>query len=262
MARLDPSLRRMTVGRLPPLNALRAFVVTARHGSFSGAAAELLVSPAAIGQQVRLLEDHLDGALFERLQGRVELTPLGRHLAPGLSEGFERLVETLSHGGAAPVPRARLSAPSCFALKWLLPRIDGLMAAMPGLELVGPEDEADCAIALGPRRGWEPFLPESMVRVCRPDLQARPDLPLLHDGPARDNALRLPDGAAVIEAAIAGRGIGLARLRLAEGDLAAGRLVRLGDAVPTGRSWSLRAEAGSPLSAWLHDQAQLSGHPA
>ncbi|MDH2328983.1 LysR family transcriptional regulator [Cereibacter sp. SYSU M97828] len=260
--RFEPAGRWLTEARLPPLNALRAFVVTARHRSFAGAAEELLVSPAAIGQQVRLLEDHLGGILFERLQGRVELTPLGQRLAPGLAEGFARMVETLAHGGASAVARTRLAAPSCFTLKWLLPRIDRLMADLPDVELVGANEDADCAIALGPRRGWEPFLSESVIRVCRPGLQDKTGLVLLHDGQARPGALRLPDGAAVIEAAIAGRGIGLARLRLAEADLAAGRLVALAGPVPLDRSWSLRAEPGSPLLPWLRGQTSLLGTPA
>lgn len=259
---LDSVARWPTEARLPPLNALRAFVVTARYRSFSGAAEELLVSPAAIGQQVRLLEDHLGGALFERLQGRVELTPLGQRLAPGLAEGFARLVETLSHCSAVTSPGIRLAAPPCFALKWLLPRIDRLMRDLPQVELVSADEDADCTIALGPRRGWEPFLPESIVRVCRPDLRECGDLPLLHDGPAQPGALRLPDGAAVVEAAIAGRGVGLAKLRLAEVDLAAGRLVAVGPPVPLDRSWSLRAEPASPLLSWLRGQTSLPGKSA
>ena len=64
--------------RLLPLNALRAFEAAARHLSFSRAAEELAVTPAAVSQQIRLLEEHAGGPLFRR-QGRgLELTDTGR----------------------------------------------------------------------------------------------------------------------------------------------------------------------------------------
>lgn len=49
-----------------PLNALRAFEASARHGSFTGAASELCVSQAAVSHQVRQLEAQLGVALFRR----------------------------------------------------------------------------------------------------------------------------------------------------------------------------------------------------
>ncbi len=56
--------------RLPPLNALRVFHAVMRHGSFRSAADELLVSPQAVGQQIKLLEDTLAVPLFDRRDGR------------------------------------------------------------------------------------------------------------------------------------------------------------------------------------------------
>jgi len=53
--------------RLPPLNAVRAFEVAARHGNFAAAAAAALhVTHWAVGKQIRLLEDWLGVPLFER----------------------------------------------------------------------------------------------------------------------------------------------------------------------------------------------------
>lgn len=52
--------------KLHHLNGLRAFEASARHLSFSLAAKELNVTPAAIGQQVKLLEEWLGISLFER----------------------------------------------------------------------------------------------------------------------------------------------------------------------------------------------------
>ena len=68
--------------RLPPLNALKAFEAAARHLSFSDAAAELHVTPAALSQQIKSLESHLGAPVFLRLNRRVVLTNIGRMLSP------------------------------------------------------------------------------------------------------------------------------------------------------------------------------------
>ena len=64
--------------RLPPLNALRAYEVAARHLSFALAARELHVTPAAISHQIKGLEDFLDHRLFRRLKRGLELTRAGQ----------------------------------------------------------------------------------------------------------------------------------------------------------------------------------------
>jgi len=66
------------LNRLPPLNALRAFVVAAKHLSFTKAAADLFVTPAAVSQQVKQLEDHLGCALFRRTNRALLLTDEGQ----------------------------------------------------------------------------------------------------------------------------------------------------------------------------------------
>ena len=63
---------------LPPLNALRAFEAAARHLSFKLAARELHVTPGAVGQQVKVLEERLGVQLFERLHKQLILTPVGQ----------------------------------------------------------------------------------------------------------------------------------------------------------------------------------------
>src|SRR5205823_8653273 len=74
---------------LPPLNALRAFESIARHLSFSKAAEELHVTPAALSHQIRGLEEQLGIPLFLRRTRAIELTDAGRILYPGLHAGFE-----------------------------------------------------------------------------------------------------------------------------------------------------------------------------
>src|SRR6516164_9823359 len=75
-------------GHLPPLSALRAFEAAARHMSFSKAAGELHVTPAAVSHQIHSLEQDLGVRLFHRLNRSIELTASARVLLPGLSEAF------------------------------------------------------------------------------------------------------------------------------------------------------------------------------
>ena len=125
----------MTV-RLPALNALRAFEVSARHLSFSLAAEELGVTPAAVSQQVRGLESRLGVALFHRRVRALELTEAGSAALPHLTDGFERLLT----GVEAMRPADRLDfltvsvAPS-FGARWLVPRLERLRRAHPEFEV-------------------------------------------------------------------------------------------------------------------------------
>lgn len=77
--------------RLPPLNGLRAFEAAGRHLSFKRAAEELSVTPGAVSQQVRHLEQALGVPLFRRLHRRLVLTAHGETLLPVVGDAFERL---------------------------------------------------------------------------------------------------------------------------------------------------------------------------
>ncbi len=86
---------------LPPLNALRAFEATARHLSFSKAAEELHVTPAALSHQIRGLEALLGLKLFHRRPRAIELTEPARTIYPGIRSGFETIREAVERLGAA-----------------------------------------------------------------------------------------------------------------------------------------------------------------
>ncbi|MFO0995954.1 MAG: transcriptional regulator GcvA [Alphaproteobacteria bacterium] len=257
--------------RLPPLNALRAFEAAARHLSFTKAAAELHVTPAAIGQQVRVLEDHVGRPLFRRLHRALILTEAGQASLPGLREGFDRIAETferLDRVGNEGVLTVSV-APS-FAAKWLVPRLDRFQSRHPDIDVHISasmdvvdfvRDEVDGAIRYGRGRYdglfVERVLGETVVPVCSPQLlasahpiKAPGDLrhhTLLHDSsPDNDpscpdwrmwlrasgvrdvdasRGLRFNQSSLVIEAAVSGRGIALAKRTLASQDLRDGRLV-------------------------------------
>src|SRR5688572_28800898 len=86
---------------LPPLNSLRAFEATARHLSFSKAAQELHVTPAALSHQIRGLEEQLALKLFHRRARSIDLTEAARTIYPGIRTGFEAIreaVERLDRG--------------------------------------------------------------------------------------------------------------------------------------------------------------------
>jgi LysR family glycine cleavage system transcriptional activator len=78
---------------LPPLNPLRAFEAAARHLSFTLAAHELHVTPGAVGQQVKALEDRLGVRLFERLHKQLILTPAGQEYVAAVQKGFYRIAD-------------------------------------------------------------------------------------------------------------------------------------------------------------------------
>ncbi len=121
---------------LPPLNALRAFEATARHLSFSRAAEELNVTPAALSHQVAGLEAFLGERLFNRAGRTISLTPTGDTLYPGLNAAFAQIrqsVERVMTTGDGQI--LVVSAPPGLTAKWLVPRLHRFLAAHPELDV-------------------------------------------------------------------------------------------------------------------------------
>lgn len=109
---------------LPPLNSLRAFCAVAETGSYAAAGARLNVTQAAVSQQVKSLEAHLDVSLAVREGRGIRLTPEGLALARDLGAGFaamRRGVESLTVSTAARPVQVTMSP--AFAVEWLMPRI-------------------------------------------------------------------------------------------------------------------------------------------
>ena len=124
------------MSRLPPLKSLQAFESAARHLSFTQAAQQLNVTPGAISQQIRLLEEFLEIKLFNRLNRAIVLTDVGRLLLPMISKGFENFHEAVSlieqHSGGGPLTIS--SAPS-FVSKWLIPRLASFKNLHPEIDV-------------------------------------------------------------------------------------------------------------------------------
>ena len=122
--------------RLPPLNSLRAFEAAARHMSFTRAADELNVTPAAVGQQIRGLEDWLGTPLFRRLTRALRLTEAAQGVVPQLSEAFEQLADVTARLEAdTDAPVLVVSAPPTFATKWLVPRLSHFNDLYPDIAI-------------------------------------------------------------------------------------------------------------------------------
>ncbi|MFU7529563.1 LysR family transcriptional regulator [Qipengyuania sp. ASV99] len=115
-----------------PLNALRVYDAAARHLSFTRAADELAVTPAAVGQQIRALEDHLGVVLFRRTSKGLELTPEGCAGLDPLREGFLRFEESVAAMQAGQASdRYTIAAPREFYAEWLAPRLATFQKGTP-----------------------------------------------------------------------------------------------------------------------------------
>lgn len=115
-----------------PLNALRVFDAAARHLSFTRAADELAVTPAAVGQQIRALEDLLGVVLFRRTPKGLELTDEATAGLESLRTGFlhfEDAVRAMQAGQSSHV--YTISAPRDFFAAWLAPRLAEFRKANP-----------------------------------------------------------------------------------------------------------------------------------
>jgi LysR family transcriptional regulator, glycine cleavage system transcriptional activator len=123
------------VKRIPSLSALRAFEAAARRRSFKLAAEELAVTPTAISHSIRALEEDLKTPLFVRKTRAVEVTAEGRALLAAVREGFDAIAAGVEQLDLRRHQTVRLSTTPAFAAKWLVPRLAGLHAEHPTIDL-------------------------------------------------------------------------------------------------------------------------------
>lgn len=120
----------------PPLNALRAFEAAARLGGFARAAEELCVTPGAVAQQIKQLEDWAGAELFERRKQGVVLNTTGRQILPLAERAFDQVAELVQGLRVAASPnRIHIAALPAVAQMWLSPRLPALRQKMPQLEI-------------------------------------------------------------------------------------------------------------------------------
>ncbi len=125
----------MPLRRLPSLTALRAFEAAARLRSFKAAAQELNVTPGAISQQIRMLEEDLGAALFTRTARQVTLTDIGEALSPDITDSFLRIRQALDRVNRKENAGLKLNASAAILTKFLLPRLPGFTAQHPEIPI-------------------------------------------------------------------------------------------------------------------------------
>lgn len=269
-----------------PLNSLRAFEAAGRHLSFTSAAIELRVTPAALSHQVKSLEDRLGVSLFRRLPRGLALTDEGKALLPVLSDCLDRVATALERmTGENPGEVISIGVVGTFAVSWLLGRLDDFRNANPDIDLRIStnnnrvdlaEEGLDLAIRFGDG-AWHstdadllfapPFTP-----LCSPAVASRIKEPadLLRETLLRSYrladwrdwlaaagvnvpAIRGPifDSAALmIDAATRGFGIALGPASLFKEDIEAGRLFR---------PFSIEVELGAYWLTRLKSRAMTPG---
>ncbi len=257
-----------------PLNALRAFEVSARHLSFTRAAIELCVTQAAVSHQVKGLEQRLGASLFRRLPRGLALTDEGLALLPAVRDSFDRMGGVLERFAAGRVMEVlSVGVVGTFAVGWLLPRLPAFHEAHPFVDLrlftnnnrIDIAGEGlDCAVRFGDG-AWHgvqatPLFAAPMTPLCAPAVAERLKTPealtsevLLRSYRADDwpdwfaaaglapPPIRGPvfdSSWVMVEAAMQGAGVALAPSMMFARDLEQGRLVRPFDVeVGAGRYW-------------------------
>jgi LysR family glycine cleavage system transcriptional activator len=242
-----------------PLNGLRVLDAAARHLSFTRAADELAVTPAAVGQQIRALEDTLGVVLFRRTTRGLELTPEAEAGLGALRGGFLQFEEAVRAMQAGQSSKSlTIAAPRDLTEKWLMPRLadvaqrDGelrfvLLSADDTVDFT--EANLDLAIRWGEGPGeheGEALESEGMVTIAAPGAgEAVIGWP---GSPGGDGSalVRVADAGLAIDAAVAGLGRATVSELLAAREIAAGKVIVIGDPQPSRLGYWLVA----PLPQW------------
>ncbi|WAT17927.1 LysR substrate-binding domain-containing protein [Aurantiacibacter sp. MUD11] len=220
-----------------PLNALRVFDAAARHLSFTRAADELAVTPAAVGQQIRALEDVLGVVLFRRTSKGLELTDEAAAGLDSLRDGFLKFEESVQAMQAGQSSSSyAIACPREFYAQWLAPRLAEFRKANPEVTVQLTADEnadfteanLDLAIRLvdGPEEleGVQ-LVPGCKVCVAAPGApEAWISWPTYEPPEGAEVVLHVGNAGQVLSSAIAGLGRAWLPLPLVAEALADGRL--------------------------------------
>lgn len=179
--------------RLPRLSAFSTFEAAARHQSFTRAAEELAVTPAAVSYMIRELETQLGVKLFHRTKRVVRLTDAGQILTSTVANAFEdirRAVERVRNLDGQ--PRLKVTTSPGIAMKWLVPRLNGFLEKFPDVDVRVDmshravdfvREDMDIAIRFGtgqyPGLQVDRLLSDTVFPICSPKL-LRGSRPLRH----------------------------------------------------------------------------------
>lgn len=237
-----------------PLNALRVFDAAARHLSFTRAADELAVTPAAVGQQIRALEDVLGVVLFRRTSKGLELTDEAVSGLDPLREGFlrfEESVQAMQAGQSSSI--YTIAVPREFYAQWLAPRLAAFRAANPEVryQLIADEDadftEANLDVAIRLVEGpgeleGEQLAPGCRVTVAAPDAaEGWISWPTFPAPDGEEVLLQVGNAGQALSSALAGLGRATMPWPLVAEAIGAGRLVKLAEEEGCRRAYWLLA---------------------
>jgi LysR family transcriptional regulator, glycine cleavage system transcriptional activator len=253
----------MSAARIPPIQCLLTFEALARLRSVTSAAEELFVTPSAVSHRVRQLEQIIGTKLFGRAD--FSLTTEGSEYLAHVRDGLATLQKFPSAAAAPGKRKLRLAVTPTFARSILIPRLRQFTEAYPEIDLtlqvsiplldVVAEDAdlivrfgtgryADMEYALLMKDEVTPLASPAFIREHGP-FEAAQDLaniPLLRsplepwrtwfaanglDWPEPVEGSQFNDVGLMCDAAAAGMGVGLVRLKLGAPWLDNGALVRL-----------------------------------
>ncbi|ACI58213.1 transcriptional regulator, LysR family (plasmid) [Rhizobium leguminosarum bv. trifolii WSM2304] len=239
---------------LPSMNGLFTFEAAARCGSFSRAADELNVTPAAVSRMMSRLEENLDCALFIRQSGGVTLTEPGQLLFDAIARGFAGIESALREieDRRTGLETVSLSVSTGFTTHWMMPRMAEFKKQFPSVDLrfqlvmgalSGTVNDVDLGMRFvdGPDGRHEAVfvMPEILLPICSPDYMkshavsgggisrvpdttinlsdAQPDWSKLFtpaSGGETQNSMIFSDYAIVVQAALLGQGVALGWLNV------------------------------------------------
>ena len=244
---------------------LQTFVAVARAGKMKRAANELALTPGAVSQRIRQLEEAAGRRLFLRNPSGVELSAAGEAMFAALAEPFRAIEAVDRELGGPSSSRVTISTMPSLAATWLVPRLAMFAQRYPDIEIAvetgtRPVDLRREPIDLAIRHGLGKYPGLDATLLVAPELivVASPDLlkdraplkvpadclafPLLHDfnrqdwplwfeahGVAAPNCKKGPafsENHLIVRAAVAGQGLALVRDIYAEDDLRSKKLVR------------------------------------
>ncbi|EIM96384.1 LysR family transcriptional regulator [Paraburkholderia hospita] len=292
--------------RLPPLQCLVAFEAVSRLGSGSLAATELSVTPSAISHRIKQLEESLGVSLFKRRSNELTVTSVGLKYLEVVRDSLDAL-SRYPRDVAKPDDhiQIRISSPPTFARQVIVPRLRSFQRSHPDVEVVLQlsvpfvglkADNADLEIRFGSgnypglevaelanepifpacspayAHKYGPFhTPADLVKASLLRCPIEPWRPWFKaasiDLPEPNSGSQFVDIGLMVEAALHGQGIALAREFMTHSWLECGLLVRLFDLPARGQhayyaAWSASSPQYTHIEAfvsWLQAELRESG---
>jgi len=171
--------------KLPPLNSLKAFEVSARYKNFTRAASELGVTQGAISKQIGILEDYLGVKLFKRRHRNIELTKGAAVYASAVRKAIESIENATEKMLAnSESETLRINVMPSLTSRWLIPKMEDFKKKYPNISVLLDTGDgnidfdktgADIAIRVSRKPKWkcyaEKIMGEELLPVCAPSLK-------------------------------------------------------------------------------------------